>query len=232
MENSQKPDESKKKVTVEISGYLPQDPQLKNHKPKEGESEGKQSYTFAVAQNTKEGPNYVNIRVSEKFFDSVKGLKAGDRVDVTGYPRSYEYKDGEGSKQSYNYIQAGTDIVLVKDQKRVLSGNIGSEITWKETENGKRAEFSIAVQGPIKDEKPIWYNISAGSRFMDEGNMPGKGDLVEVTGYVQAKTGNLEKKGQEYKFGGNVKLSEPVAIRAKKGEKVEQKAEQSKGQKI
>lgn len=247
MKTSQKPYESKKEVaeveqnvpdqeatgkTVEISGYLPHDPQLKNHKPKQGEEVGKKSYVFAVAQNTKEGTNYTNVRVSEKFFDTVKDLKAGDRVDVSGYQRAYEYKDTNGAKQTYNYIQAGTEVIQIKDQKKVLSGNIGSDITWKETDNSKRAEFSVAVQGPLKDEKPTWYKVSAGERFIDQENMPGKGDFVEITGYVQAKTGNLEKKDQEYKFGGNIRLSEPVNIRAKKGQKVEQKEDQSQGLKI
>ena len=181
----------------EVSGFIPSEVRTRNIDTKEGFVPVK---LFSVGTLTEEGMDFTNVRVSDKFFESVKELRPGNKVTVLGYPKSYDYTDDEGNKQTYNFLEVAKEVSLVTDKHVFLFGNLASDMERIEFENGSKFTFKLGV----KNDKPgqdnnerTFYTANVGKKHMEASDLAKKGDLVAVQGIMKEKI--HEKKNEEKK---------------------------------
>lgn len=193
METKVTPEDSTKKKIETLKGRLGSDIEFANVTTKE-KGEIKQVATFSLADNSK-GKETVwhNAHMWEdKFPKNLNDIKKGDLVELKGYNKSFETKEGKTKTElevtevlSHQAKKSVADVV--KEKERItLKGNLGQDPVIENVKDKHTvANFSIAVKQEGSKE-PKWQQVSVWNKDIEKNKIKElkKGDFVELKGYL------------------------------------------------
>ena len=196
-DNKETPEEKVKSET--IKGFLVRPPKLKT-------KDGKDNYSFQVVEENSEGISYKNIKVSQKIAEGLNELKVNDYIQIHGFKYSYPYKDDEGNKQIYEFLQAGKPIKKVeraeeiskklervlerkgdKAKVEVITGYLPQEVReYTIDDDSKCYYFSVATKTDAGETD--YKNVRVSAKVSEGADKLKVADRVEVVAFPMERS--------------------------------------------
>jgi single-stranded DNA-binding protein len=179
--------EEKEKKEITLSGHLGADAKLG-----ESKNEKKSVLTFSIADNSeKDSTKWHNVQIWDKNIPAAQ-LKKGDIVELTGYFKTFESKNGPAEEFIANKVTSHNPKIV-----ETFKGNLGQDPVIKEVNGKQVAAFSIGKNNG--DDTKTWQNVQVWNEGIEKNKITElkKGDFVELKGHFgkeyQNKAGETKR---------------------------------------
>lgn len=159
------------------------------------EKAGKKYQEVLIAKQVsgQEKDQMQRLRVSEKFIESVNGLKNQNLIAFSAYKVNINFTaEGSDSPIKKSFLQAARPVIkLSETRNHKLTGRLTEDPIVHTLASGRVARFDLAINRGDKDT--IYHHVNSSDKFVDNVEKFKKGDLVSLSGFHAIKrSGNRE----------------------------------------